>query len=503
MNLTRQERWLLLGTVAVSAWLCLTMPVFAQEAYYWSYAQYPDLSYFDHPPMVAWLIWLGTNVLGDGVVGLRLGTLLCGVGTGWLGLLWLRDLGCEPWVRAGWLVCSLAMPMLSATHFLTTPDPPLVFFWTLTLFCLWRARDGKLGWWALAGVAAGAALLSKYAAAFLAVSGFLLLLADPAMRRQWRRPGPYLGVLLAAITFLPVVAWNVGNDFESFRFQTEGRWSKAAIGVRWLGEFVGGQIGVIHPVIALLIPVAAWWVGKKALRRDMPATWLLATGLPMPLFFLANSLFIQVKINWLAPCFLPLAAIVMTWWSGTGRLQTHVRTTRVLTRVMLASVVLFAVAAPMIRWVPQSSGSSWSGWDEIAARAEYWEEQLDKRDGIEGNVFFFASGYRDAAQLFRALKMHMYVMPADHDFEAVMAQNVFGETALQFDHWEPTASHIGQNAIYVLPRPDDRPRELEKLRRHFKSVQKLERVRTMKFGWCVAEADIYEAIEYRGPQKSQ
>ncbi len=67
----------LLASVALGVWLCLAMPVFSQEAYYWSYAQHPALSYFDHPPMVAWLIWLGTQVLGDGALGIRVCTLLC------------------------------------------------------------------------------------------------------------------------------------------------------------------------------------------------------------------------------------------------------------------------------------------------------------------------------------------------------------------------------------------------------------------------------------------
>ena len=52
-------------TGGVSLWLCVTMPVFSQEAYYWTYAQHPDLAYFDHPPMMAWLIWLGTAVFGE------------------------------------------------------------------------------------------------------------------------------------------------------------------------------------------------------------------------------------------------------------------------------------------------------------------------------------------------------------------------------------------------------------------------------------------------------
>src|SRR5215217_3462094 len=35
------------------------VPLIPEEAYYWMYAQHPAMSYFDHPPMVAWVIWLG------------------------------------------------------------------------------------------------------------------------------------------------------------------------------------------------------------------------------------------------------------------------------------------------------------------------------------------------------------------------------------------------------------------------------------------------------------
>jgi dolichol-phosphate mannosyltransferase len=44
-----------------------------QEAYYWVYAQHPSLSYLDHPPLVALLIWLGTAVFGTSEFGVRVG----------------------------------------------------------------------------------------------------------------------------------------------------------------------------------------------------------------------------------------------------------------------------------------------------------------------------------------------------------------------------------------------------------------------------------------------
>ena len=43
------------------------------EAYYWQYSQHMDLGYYDHPPMVSWLIWLGTTVFGHNEFGVRIG----------------------------------------------------------------------------------------------------------------------------------------------------------------------------------------------------------------------------------------------------------------------------------------------------------------------------------------------------------------------------------------------------------------------------------------------
>ncbi|MEZ6036931.1 MAG: glycosyltransferase family 39 protein [Planctomycetota bacterium] len=497
------ERRLLWLGVALAAWQCLTMPVFAQEAYYWCYAQRPDLSYYDHPPMVAWMMWLGTQVFGDNVVGIRLGTFLCGVGTTWIGLAWLRRVDASAWVRRGWVVCACAMPMLVATHFLATPDPPLVFWWAVTIYAMWRTRDaqgrGAIGWWLLAGFAAGCALLSKYIAAFLAVGGLGVLLLDPAMRRQLRRPGIYLGVLAAVVTFMPVVLWNVANDFESFRFQTEGRWQRADLGVGWLLDFLGSQLGLLHPVIALALPAACLWGLRRALAGDRPVTWLLAFGLPMPLFFLANSLFIQVKINWLVPCFLPLAALALVWWQATGRRELSPRTTRFVERLMIGTALALGIGAPLVRLLPQRSGSSWHEWDRVAERAEHWEEQLDAQDGVEGNVFFFASDYRDAAQLSLHLTRRHQLMEPGHQLEFVLAQNVFGKQALQFDHWEPACEHVGEDAIYVLPRPDGRPGELELLRQHFDSVELSERLQVGAFGIERGTVDIYTARCYRGP----
>ncbi|MBL9076712.1 MAG: glycosyltransferase family 39 protein [Planctomycetes bacterium] len=491
---------------AVTAGLCAFMPVFSQEAYYWTYAQHPDLSYFDHPPMVAWLIWLGGTVFGDGAIGIRFGTWLCGLGTTWFGMLLLRDFAVDDRGQRLWILLGLASPVLLMTHFLANPDPPLVCFWTLTMLALWRARSGSLRWWLVAGVAAGAALLSKYSGAFLAVGGGVGLLADPALRRQLRRPGPYLGVAVAAIVFLPVVVWNAMHDFESFRFQTSHRLERAELGGRWLAEFALGQFGVLHPALMLLLVPTLWWLAQRW-RRDTRAVWLLAFGLPLPLYLLANSLWIQVKINWVAPAYVPLLLAVVVAWRESGFVVRYPRLHR-----LAASSLWIAIAgiplAPAIRLMPAGRGSSCVGWEQVADRAEYWEDEIDVVDGVEGNVFFFAADYKDAAQLGRSLAM-LWESEGEHEVvtgvldsgEVTMAQNVMSRPALQYDHWTQPSSRGGQDAIFVLPRPQDRVEIVDEVRSCFDHIDRKERVSVRQLGIHVMDVDIFVCQGYLGPRR--
>ena len=48
-----------------------------EEAYYWNYAQHLDIGYLDHPPMVAWLIWLSMSLLDKSEFSVRLPAYLC------------------------------------------------------------------------------------------------------------------------------------------------------------------------------------------------------------------------------------------------------------------------------------------------------------------------------------------------------------------------------------------------------------------------------------------
>jgi dolichol-phosphate mannosyltransferase len=492
-----RERLALLAGIAASLWLVLSLPVFAQESYYWCYAQHPALSYFDHPPLGAWLIWVGTALFGDGALGIRFGTWLCGIGTILAGRALLRGFGIGAAGRTAWIVASIAVPAFAATKFLANPDPPLILCWTLTMLALWRARDGGLGWWVAAGAAAGAALLAKYTAAFLAVSGVLLLVLDPALRRQLRRPGPYLGVLVAVLVFSPVLVWNLGHDFASFRFQTEARYARAAFDLAEFGACVAQQVGMLHPAVAVLTALGLGWLLRQAWRGDPRCRWLLAFGLPLAGYLLVNALWMEVKVNWFTPAYVGLVLAVIVWWCEGGWPDRHPTAVRWVRGGLLAvwCALPATLAVPLLA---SGRGSSWVGWDQVAASAAAAAEGL----AAEGRgVFFFGSDYKDSAQLWRNLaRLETADGRRGDALGPVLAQNIHGAPALQFDQWTVPASLVGRDAVFVLASPERRAREaLPRIRPVFASIERVEEVRIERLGRPVFSADVFVCRGYLGP----
>src|SRR5690348_9548382 len=75
--------WLLgfISVVNIVQACCSTL--LNDEPYYWIYAKYLSWGYFDHPPMIALLIKLGSATIG-GEIGARLFPLILGSGTFYL-----------------------------------------------------------------------------------------------------------------------------------------------------------------------------------------------------------------------------------------------------------------------------------------------------------------------------------------------------------------------------------------------------------------------------------
>src|SRR5512142_2722777 len=74
---------LIVGLVALRFATAAYLPLSFDEAYFWLWSKRLALSYFEHPPLLAFAIRAGTALLGDTSLGVRLVSLLASLLASW------------------------------------------------------------------------------------------------------------------------------------------------------------------------------------------------------------------------------------------------------------------------------------------------------------------------------------------------------------------------------------------------------------------------------------
>jgi 4-amino-4-deoxy-L-arabinose transferase-like glycosyltransferase len=182
--------WAALVAVAVARALLLpAIELVPQEAYYAFYARTPALSYFDHPPLLAWLLAASLRLFGHHALAVRLVPFLLTL-VSELGFVVLaRRFVPGGQGRAALLFCTTGA--LTVLSLVALPDAPLVLTWTLALLALAAAVFDHRRWaWPVAGVLMGLAFDAKYTGAALWFGLLAFLLTSPAHRRQLRTADP-------------------------------------------------------------------------------------------------------------------------------------------------------------------------------------------------------------------------------------------------------------------------------------------------------------------------
>ncbi|HXN06169.1 MAG TPA: glycosyltransferase family 39 protein [Nitrospiria bacterium] len=282
------------------------------EAYYWFWSRHPALSYFDHPPMVAYLIKMSTAVFGDREWAVRLPAMVMGLGDTLLIYLLGKKVfkSAEAGIFGALILNSLLI--FSTGMVIITPDSPQLFFWVLTIYFSYIAViEKKENYWLLTGLSLGMGLLSKYTMILFVPSVFLFLLFTPEVRHHLISLRFWLALFIALIIFSPVVLWNYQNHWISFLFQFHhGMDRSESFGWTHVVEFLGGQAGIFSPFIFLGFFWALWQayqVGKRAGLRQF--SFIFWTVVPVFVFFLWNSLRISVGPNW--PVFAQSGSILL------------------------------------------------------------------------------------------------------------------------------------------------------------------------------------------------
>jgi 4-amino-4-deoxy-L-arabinose transferase-like glycosyltransferase len=400
-----------LGVIALIAAMTVMRVIYASvldlrtdEAYYWTWSKEGALSFLDHPPMIAWFIRFGTAIFGDTNLGARFAGILAMLVT----QLLLADIVRRVTHDFRAIVLALLMPEAALYYGLlmakVAPDTALIPFAAAMLWSLVRLNESGDGrWWLAAGLFAGLALLSKFTAIMLlpAVAAFVLV---PDWRWRWlSSPYPWLAALIAIAVFSPVLIWNSGHDWASFRFQAVRATAIHPFSLRTLGEFFGLEFGlvgfVLLPVVLSGVTLTAW---RGYLRRE-PVAILLSTSVIVPFgYFLWKSLTLRVGDTWpmfLWPAGFAATAINIAMLAREGWPEWMIQSTNRWARIAVISgiafvvgVFLYCVAAPwnLIGRTDPVGGEA--GYGQVAARAQ---DQLQKT----GASWIATTDYRTYAML--------------------------------------------------------------------------------------------------------
>jgi 4-amino-4-deoxy-L-arabinose transferase-like glycosyltransferase len=425
--------------------------IFQDEAYYWMWGQHPALSYYDHPPLNAWLLGLSSALFGWNVFALRLPVALSFLADIAAILLLSRQLAGENWQPHFWvtLLLFVATPIFWIVSSVALPDHLLL---TFTLFSLLffirffaareRGEGGQSRDLYVGALLLGVAALSKYNAAFLGIAVVLYVgIHDRALLRQGRL---YLAGVLAILVQAPVIAWNLMQHFASWGFILHGRHAGLTASFDALPSLALGIVLFVSPF--LFIPIGRFVIAR---RDGVPGLGFARLAfLASSLGIVAIALTTQVLFHWNLVAYaamLPFLAFFLKprWllWAQAAY------------GVLFAGLAFVNFAVTPLTQVDawRDEATAWSyGWGPTAAKVA----ELEKAHPVG---FVAAADYTTASLL--GFAMH------DRDVVSLSARTD------AFDYWFDAPAHAGEDAILF----GDRWRPLSKsVIAQFTSVEPLD-----------------------------
>jgi 4-amino-4-deoxy-L-arabinose transferase-like glycosyltransferase len=334
---------IVIGATLVRLVAAARLPLSGDEAYYWEWSRRLAFGYFDHPPMVAWLIALFSLGLKNTLL-IRLPFVLCGLGSAAaLHACIARSTGNPTAGATAALLIALA-PFSTIAFATASPDGPFLFFWSLSLYLTLRAIEPQSARFRIPlALCVAAATLSRLFGGLLAL-GIAYALAvraktsadDDSKRQPWHYAPT--AALLFVMAIAPYLAWSASNHFRALEFAAFGRHDARFHGGNIL-TLVALWIVVLTPGIFAAACVA---FARLTLRKSNAELVLFATATPLLFVCALLALRERVEYYWADGVFMSLVAAIGLY---APTLLRGWRFALVVGPAALIAVVMFLVAA--------------------------------------------------------------------------------------------------------------------------------------------------------------
>ncbi|WP_299122272.1 glycosyltransferase family 39 protein [uncultured Tenacibaculum sp.] len=353
------------------------------EVYYWLYAKYPDLSHFDHPPMVGFFIQFFTgNLYFDSEFFIRLaaiiptsinmyvifliGSYIKNEKVGFIAVL-LYHLHIYGFIIAGTFIL---------------PDSPLVFFWLLSFYFFIQALpqvsskelNNKL---LLAFFFAACAIYSKYQAVFLllGVALYVVFFSRSWLKNIWL----YVGFIFPLVAIGLIFYWNYENDFISYKFHNK-RVSLFSLDFNVnsfirevLGQFIYNNPYIVVTFILVLI---AFFKKKFTFNKSTQYFFYLCS-IPLILTTIYLSLYRNTLPHWSGVAYVTLLPIIALFIVDKKNIIK-----RLLVGVTVLSILLIVVSQVINRGIMLSVDTTLEkeklGKNDVLLDMYGWEQASKK-----------------------------------------------------------------------------------------------------------------------------
>ncbi|MGL4412294.1 MAG: ArnT family glycosyltransferase [Bacteroidales bacterium] len=324
---------LLIIQCIINIWQAGHTQLHFDEAYYWAFSRILDLGYFDHPPMIAFLIRLGSYI-NESELGVRFFVTILQPISFWL--LWTiirRDhYGSQQAIT--YFLLTLSLPLLQMVGFIATPDAPLLFFTTIFLVTLKRfLSNNSLLWTFAVGVSMALLAYTKYHGALIVI---FALIANPSLLK---RPQSWLAAAIAGLLILPHLSWQLDNDFVSFKYHLSDR--NRSFKPSYLMEYIANVFACLNP---LLVPLL-FFKRDSIIRESSIDRTIRVIGVGFLIFFAFSAFRGHVQPQWIIPA---------SFWVINSILQRSFNSERINRYIVRACIVSFALMIVVRIWLVYS-----------------------------------------------------------------------------------------------------------------------------------------------------
>ncbi len=418
----------------------MLIPLFGltdDEAHYWQYSQYLDFSYYDHPPMVGYMIYFFTRIFGNTLYGVRLPAVFCFIIASIYFYLLIKKMFNSK-IAFYSVILLNSVPIFFVGSIITIPDASLGMFWMMYMYYFYKfvkTYNYKILYFS--ATLLGFALLSKYTALLLVFSTVIIFLYKKELKKYFLKKEFYIFLSIIIILFLPVILWNFANNFVSFKYQFyHGMGNKLNFSINTFLQNFGSQSIYLSPLLFVFLwyYVITFWKKQTTFEENYLLSFSLVGVIGFNLIGFNN----QILPHWPAISYIPLLPSIIFYYKNNWQYISSITVASLLTISVLVITIFGLIKIPK-NIENADTPDKLFGWD-IAAK------ETIRFISENNNFFILTHKHYTAGQLRFALAK--YYPKNEKNIPKVYCVNDYLD---QYDFWNKELCSLnGMDILFVV-----------------------------------------------------